>query len=146
MLTATMPLRAAKHIACSCSAAVVSACVPSPAKLSPATNNSTARGEPSSASGAATSRTFRSLSPYFSLRENSTCSHDFALSALASAGEAPPACDEAPPACGEALPACGEALPACGEALPGCVTAPTVDGAPPGAGDSVSMPRTDEAP
>src|ERR1700759_5449034 len=81
MLTATMPFCAAKHIACCSSDPPASACVPSPEKLSPATNTSTGRGGPLIGSAAATSSTLRSLSPYLILRVNATCSHVLALSA-----------------------------------------------------------------
>src|ERR1700732_4996681 len=58
------------------------------AKLSPATNTSTGRGDVSPKSPDATSSTFRSLSPYLMLRENETPSHVFDGSAAASAGGA----------------------------------------------------------
>jgi hypothetical protein len=98
MLTPTIPLRAAKHIALSCSVVSCGALscplpatpvVPTLAKLSPATNSNTGRGVVSLKSAVATSRTFRSFSPYFKLRENVTWSHDFALSAAGSLGGLP---------------------------------------------------------
>src|ERR1700722_13095897 len=81
-----MPWRAAKHIASSGTAA--SGVALSPAKLSPATNTSTACGEASLDSAAATSSTFDSLSPYRRLRVNDTPAQDFAGSVTASAGGA----------------------------------------------------------
>src|ERR1700722_2369190 len=95
MLTPTMPLRAAKHMALSCNVVSCGALscplpaapvVPTPAKLSPATNNKTGRDVASLLSPVATSRTFRSLSPYFKLRENVTWSHEFELSGAGSLG------------------------------------------------------------
>src|SRR6202790_139300 len=72
-----MSWRAAKHIARSCSEPAASGAPLSPAKLSPATNNSTGRGDASLESPVATSSTLRSLSPYFSFRENDTPAHGF---------------------------------------------------------------------
>src|ERR1700730_1548489 len=83
-----MPLRAAKHIASSCSGAGISGAPPSPEKLSPATNSSTGRGDVSLAPPVATSSTFRSLSPYLKFRENATLAQDADGSGVASADEA----------------------------------------------------------
>src|SRR5664279_3361540 len=75
--TPTILLRAAKHIAASCIGSPASCVGFSPAKLSPATNNSTGRVEPSRDSPVATSSTLRSLSPYLRRREINTPSHGF---------------------------------------------------------------------
>src|SRR5580704_1976491 len=97
MLTPTMPLRAAKHMALSCSvlswalscSLPAAPVVPTLAKLSPATNNNTGRGVASLISPVATSRTFRSFSPYFKSRENVTWSHELELSGAGSAAGLP---------------------------------------------------------